>query len=44
MRAGATDDDLAAVIERAVTAKWAGHAIGQVQFIRPRKSMSQIGG
>ena len=25
-------------------AKWAGHAIGQVQFIRPGKSMSQIGG
>ena len=44
MRAGATDDELAAVVRRAVTAKWAGHSIGQVQFIRPRKSMSQIGG
>ncbi len=44
MRAGATDDDLAAVMQRAVRAKWAGHAIGNVQFIRPRKSMSQIGG
>ena len=44
MRAGATDDDLAAVVQQAVTAKWAGHSIGQVQFIRPRKSMSQIGG
>ena len=44
MRAGATDDDLAAVIERAVAAKWRGHSIGQVQFVRPRKSMSQIGG
>jgi hypothetical protein len=27
-----------------VQAKWAGHAIGQVHFIRPRRSMSQIGG
>ncbi len=44
MRTGATDDDVAAIIERAVAAKWAGHSIGQVQFIRPRKSMSQIGG
>ena len=44
MRDGATDDELASVMHRAVGAKWAGHAIGQVQFIRPRKSMSQIGG
>ena len=29
---------------RAVGTKWAGHAIGQVQFIRPNRSMSQIGG
>ena len=44
MRSGATDDDLAEIVERCVAAKWAGHAIGQVQFIRPKKSMSQIGG
>ena len=44
MRAGAADDDLAEIIRRAVTAKWEGHAIGRVQFIRPRRSMSQIGG
>jgi GTP 3',8-cyclase len=44
LRDGGTDDDLAAVMHRAVGAKWAGHAIGNVQFIRPRKSMSQIGG
>jgi len=44
MRAGATDDDLAAVIEAAVGAKWAGHGIGAVHFIRPARSMSQIGG
>jgi cyclic pyranopterin phosphate synthase len=44
MRSGATDDERARVIVGAVSAKWAGHAIGQVQFIRPRRSMSQIGG
>lgn len=44
MRAGASDDELAALITGTVAAKWAGHAIGQVHFIRPRRSMSQIGG
>lgn len=44
LRSGADDDELSAVIERAVAAKWAGHQINQVHFIRPRKSMSQIGG
>jgi GTP 3',8-cyclase len=38
------DDRLAAVIERAVGTKWSGHRIGQVDFIRPGRSMSQIGG
>ena len=27
-----------------VHGKWAGHAIGKVQFVKPRRSMSQIGG
>jgi cyclic pyranopterin phosphate synthase len=44
MRRGETDDELAARIERAVGAKWAGHRINQVDFVRPRRSMSQIGG
>ena len=44
IRAGATDDDLAAIVERAVAEKWAGHAINQVHFIRPKRGMSQIGG
>jgi len=44
MRSGAGDDELAAIVERAVGAKWAGHAINQVHFIRPSRSMSQIGG
>ncbi len=44
LRSGADDDALADLIARAVGAKWAGHAINQVHFIRPNRSMSQIGG
>jgi cyclic pyranopterin phosphate synthase len=44
LRDGSTDDALAAEIVRAVGTKWAGHAIGQVTFVRPARSMSQIGG
>ena len=44
MRAGASDDDVATEIQRAVGTKWAGHQINQVNFIRPNRSMSQIGG
>jgi cyclic pyranopterin phosphate synthase len=44
LRDGGSDDDLAAEIERAVGTKWAGHRIGQVTFVRPARSMSQIGG
>ena len=44
MRAGESDDELAARIERAVGTKWAGHRINQVNFVRPSRSMSQIGG
>jgi len=44
MRDGESDDQLAARIEAAVATKWAGHRINQVNFIRPGKSMSQIGG
>ena len=44
MRRGETDDELAARIERAVGTKWAGHHINQVNFVRPSRSMSQIGG
>jgi cyclic pyranopterin phosphate synthase len=44
LRNGATDDDLAVAIEAEVGRKWAGHSIGQVHFIRPDRSMSQIGG
>lgn len=44
MREGAADDELARIIAGNVAAKGPGHAIGAVHFIRPRKSMSQIGG
>jgi cyclic pyranopterin phosphate synthase len=44
LRSGASDDELSAIVEAAVGSKWAGHQINQVHFIRPRKSMSQIGG
>ncbi len=44
MRAGETDDQLADRIERAVGTKWAGHHINRVDFVRPKRSMSQIGG
>jgi cyclic pyranopterin phosphate synthase len=44
MRSGASDDEVAAEIRRAVGTKWAGHQIGQVSFVKPRRSMSQIGG
>ena len=43
-RLGVLDDDLAAAIAADVGTKWAGHSIGQVNFIRPDRSMSQIGG
>ncbi len=48
LRGGAPDDELddllAAEITGAVGTKWAGHRIGQVDFVRPGRSMSQIGG
>ena len=44
LRGGGGDDDLAAAIRAEVGRKWAGHQIGQVTFLRPNRSMSQIGG
>ncbi len=44
LRDGETDDEIAVRIERAVGSKWAGHQINQVNFVRPNRSMSQIGG
>jgi cyclic pyranopterin phosphate synthase len=44
LRNGGTDEEIAELIQIAVGAKWAGHQINQVNFIRPNRSMSQIGG
>jgi GTP 3',8-cyclase len=44
LRSGGSDDDLAAAMASDVGRKWAGHSIGQVHFIQPKRTMSQIGG
>ena len=44
LRGGASDAEIAAAVAGEVDRKWAGHAIGQVHFLRPSKSMSQLGG
>jgi GTP 3',8-cyclase len=44
LRAGADDDELARLITQAVAAKAAGHLVNQPVFVRPSRSMSQIGG
>ena len=44
LRNGGTDAEIAELLQVAVGAKWAGHQINQVNFIRPNRSMSQIGG
>ncbi|HUP87559.1 MAG TPA: GTP 3',8-cyclase MoaA [Acidimicrobiales bacterium] len=44
LRSGASDDEVADAIKADVAQKWAGHSIGQVTFVKPPRSMSQIGG
>ena len=44
LRSGVTDDDLAGAVAACVAGKGPGHMIGQALFVRPRRSMSQIGG
>jgi cyclic pyranopterin phosphate synthase len=44
MRSGASDDTVARVIEKAVWLKEEGHLINKEGFVKPAKSMSQIGG
>ena len=44
MRGGASDDSLGRVIETVIWQKEEGHEIGQAGFVKPAKSMSQIGG
>lgn len=44
LRSEASDERIEEEVRRAVAGKWAGHRIGRVDFVRPRRSMSQIGG
>ena len=44
LRSGGSADEVAAAVEAEVGRKWAGHTIGQVHFVPPARSMSQIGG
>ena len=44
LRSGASDDTVSRAIEAAVWRKEEGHQIGKEGFIKPAKSMSQIGG
>jgi len=44
LRSGSSDREICELLESAVLAKREGHGIGNVDFIRPARSMSQIGG
>jgi cyclic pyranopterin phosphate synthase len=44
LRAGASDDELEALIRRNVWRKWSGHRINHPDFEQPERSMSAIGG
>jgi cyclic pyranopterin phosphate synthase len=44
MRAGATDDEIAALVRGNLSRKWAGHEIGAAQFVAPPRPMYAIGG
>lgn len=44
LRAGAGADRIAELFRQSVRAKWAGHQINSVHFIRPERTMHTIGG
>jgi cyclic pyranopterin phosphate synthase len=44
LRSGAPDEELAALVERAVAKKEPGHKIGRPDFVKPERTMSAIGG
>jgi GTP 3',8-cyclase len=44
LRAGASDDELAAIWRRAVAGKLLGHGINDPGFLQPARPMSAIGG
>ena len=44
LRNGASDEAIEASARSCVAAKWAGHRIGEDDFVKPARSMSMIGG
>jgi cyclic pyranopterin phosphate synthase len=44
LRAGASDEDIAALIRRNVSGKWIGHEINSTRFVAPPRPMYSIGG
>jgi GTP 3',8-cyclase len=44
LRGNGTDEDIKDFLIKAVSTKWAGHLINQPEFIKPKRSMSAIGG
>ncbi len=44
LRAGASADDVEALIRAAMWEKWSGHRINHPDFVQPARSMSAIGG
>jgi cyclic pyranopterin phosphate synthase len=44
LRGGASDEQIASIIRAAVWRKEPGHRIGKPDFVKPNRSMSQIGG
>ncbi len=44
LRSGRTDEDIKSFLIKTISTKWAGHLINQPEFIKPKRSMSAIGG
>jgi cyclic pyranopterin phosphate synthase len=44
MRGGGTDQEIAALIQRNLAGKWAGHEINSAKFVPPPRPMYSIGG
>jgi cyclic pyranopterin phosphate synthase len=44
MRAGASDEEIAALIRRNLSGKWEGHEINSAKFVAPPRPMYSIGG
>jgi cyclic pyranopterin phosphate synthase len=44
IRDGASDEEIEALVRKAVWGKWEGHKINHPDFQRPGRSMSMIGG